>query len=78
MILGAIAGFVFGKMSKYIINGIKLDFEGLYPVLVIALMFITFSATDAIWWKWFPRYLHLCSIPRKSGSNSQKNHFKNV
>lgn len=46
MILGGIAGFAFGKASKYIINKIKLDFEGLYPALVIALMFITFSATD--------------------------------
>lgn len=46
MILGGIAGFGFGKLSKFIINNIKLDFEGLYPVLVIALMFITFSATD--------------------------------
>ncbi len=46
MILGAVAGFGFGKLSKFIINRIKLDFEGLYPVLVIALMFLTFSATD--------------------------------
>ncbi|PKQ64936.1 K+/H+ antiporter [Labilibaculum filiforme] len=46
MILGGIAGFGFGKLSKFIINKIKLDFEGLYPVLVIALMFITFSVTD--------------------------------
>ncbi len=46
MTLGAIAGFAFGKLSKFIINSIKLDFEGLYPVLVISLMFITFSATD--------------------------------
>ena len=48
MILGGIAGFAFGKLSKLIINKIKLDFEGLYPVLVIALMFITFSATDFV------------------------------
>lgn len=46
MILGTLLGFGFGKVSKLIINKIKLDFEGLYPVLVIALMFITFSATD--------------------------------
>lgn len=46
MILGAIAGFAFGQLSKFIINKIKLDFEGLYPVLVIALMFITFATTD--------------------------------
>ncbi|GAB2775334.1 potassium/proton antiporter [Rhabdobacter roseus] len=48
MLLGALGGFLFGKLSKYIINRIKLDFEGLYPVLVIALMFITFSATDFV------------------------------
>lgn len=48
MILGGIAGFGFGVLSKFIINKIKLDFEGLYPVLSIALMFITFSATDFI------------------------------
>lgn len=46
MLLGAVLGFGFGKISKWIVNSIKLDFEGLYPVLVIALMFITFSATD--------------------------------
>lgn len=46
MFLGAIAGYAFGRLSKFVINNIKLDFEGLYPVLVIALMFITFSATD--------------------------------
>lgn len=48
MILGGLAGFLFGKLSKIIINRIKLDFEGLYPVLVIALMFVTFSATDFV------------------------------
>ena len=48
MIIGAIAGFGFGRLSKIIINRIKLDFEGLYSVLVIALMFITFSVTDAV------------------------------
>lgn len=46
MVLGAAAGLGFGKISKWIINKIQLDFEGLYPVLVIALMYITFSATD--------------------------------
>ncbi|MFN3427907.1 MAG: potassium/proton antiporter [Candidatus Thermochlorobacter sp.] len=46
MILGGFAGFIFGRFSKFIINEIKLDYEGLYSVLVIALMFITFSVTD--------------------------------
>ncbi|MGC1630586.1 MAG: potassium/proton antiporter, partial [Gelidibacter sp.] len=48
MIVGAAAGFGFGITSKFIINRIRLDSEGLYPVLVIALMFITFSATDFV------------------------------
>lgn len=46
MATGGALGYLFGRLSKYIINNIRLDFEGLYPVLVIALMFVTFSATD--------------------------------
>lgn len=46
MLVGGIAGFVFGKASKFIINKIELDFEGLYSVLAIALMYITFSTTE--------------------------------
>lgn len=48
MLIGAIAGYGFARLSKFIINNIKLSYEGLYPVLVITLMFITFSATDFI------------------------------
>lgn len=46
MILGGAFGYGFGLASKYMINNINLDFEGLYPALVIALMFITFSSTN--------------------------------
>lgn len=46
MVLGAAGGAVFAVISKYIINNIKLAYEGLYPVLVISLMFLTFSVTD--------------------------------
>ena len=48
IILGGALGFAFGKISHRIINKIHLSFEGLYPVLVIVLMFITFSATDML------------------------------
>lgn len=61
MILGGIAGFAFGKLSKYVINSIKLDFEGLYPVLVIALMFMTFSATDFLGGNGFLA-IYICSV----------------
>ena len=61
MIIGAIAGFAFGRLSKFIINYIKLDFEGLYPVLVIALMFITFSATDFVGGNGFLA-IYICAV----------------
>lgn len=61
MILGGIAGFAFGKLSKIIINRIKLGFEGLYPVLVIALMFITFSATDFVGGNGFLA-IYICAV----------------
>jgi cell volume regulation protein A len=61
MILGGIAGIGFGLLSKYIINKIKLDFEGLYPVLVIALMFITFSATDFVGGNGFLA-IYICAV----------------
>lgn len=61
MILGGIAGFGFGRVSKFIINNIKLDFEGLYPVLVIALMFITFSATDFVGGNGFLA-IYICAV----------------
>lgn len=61
MTIGAITGFAFGKLSKVIINKIKLDFEGLYPALVIALMFITFSATDFIGGNGFLA-IYICAV----------------
>lgn len=61
MIIGGIAGFGFGKLSKIIINKIKLDFEGLYPVLVIALMFTTFSATDFVGGNGFLA-IYICAV----------------
>ncbi|GAA0743039.1 potassium/proton antiporter [Gaetbulibacter jejuensis] len=61
MVIGCIAGFGFGKLSKFTINTIKLGFEGLYPVLAIALMFITFSATDFIGGNGFLA-IYICAV----------------
>lgn len=61
MFLGGAAGFIFGKLSKLIINKINLDFEGLYPVLVIALMFITFSMTDFVGGNGFLA-IYICAV----------------
>ncbi|MFA5667802.1 MAG: potassium/proton antiporter [Balneolaceae bacterium] len=61
MILGGLAGILFGYTSKKIINRIHLDFEGLYPVLVISLMFFTFSFTDSIGGNGFLA-VYLCAV----------------
>lgn len=46
LLIGGAFGFVFGYAGKLIINRIKLDYEGLYPALMIALMFLTYSVTN--------------------------------
>lgn len=61
MSVGAMAGFAMGWASKYIINHIRLVFEGLYPVLVIALMFFTFSITDFLGGNGFLA-VYLCAV----------------
>ncbi|MFZ2286233.1 MAG: potassium/proton antiporter [Bacteroidales bacterium] len=48
LIPGSGLGYLFGLASKYVINHIKLDYEGLYPVLSITLMFLTYSVTTAV------------------------------
>ncbi len=46
MIIGVILGFAIGKLGTFVLNNIKLDYEGLYPVLTIAIMYFSFSITD--------------------------------
>lgn len=61
LLLGGLLGLVLGKVSKTIINRIKLDFEGLYTVLIIAIMLFTFSFTDFIGGNGFLA-VYLCGI----------------
>ncbi len=48
MALGAGSGYVFGRIMIWVLNKIKLDIAGLYPVLILSLVFFTFSFTDSI------------------------------
>ncbi|HTE30954.1 MAG TPA: potassium/proton antiporter [Chryseolinea sp.] len=48
MVLGGLVGYCFGRVMLFIINRIKLDIDGLYPVLILSLVFFTFSFTDFI------------------------------
>lgn len=61
ILLGASLGLFFGYVSHQVINKINLDFEGLYPVLTIAIMFITFSATDVVGGNGFLA-IYLCAV----------------
>jgi cell volume regulation protein A len=48
MLLGVAFGYVMGKSMVFVLNKIKLDIEGLYPVLVLSMVFFTFSFTDSL------------------------------
>ena len=61
MILGILGGFLFGKLSKFVINRIKLELDGLYSVLVIALMFLTYSATTVFQGNGFMA-IYICAV----------------
>ncbi len=48
MIIGAGAGFLLGKAIVQLINRINLEYEGLYPVLMLGLVVSVYSLTDLI------------------------------
>lgn len=48
LLIGTACGLALGRISKELINKIKLDYEGLYSVLIIAIMLFAFSFTDFI------------------------------
>lgn len=48
MLLGVACGYVFGKLMIWILNRIQLNIDGLYPVLVLSLVFFTFSFSEQI------------------------------
>jgi cell volume regulation protein A len=48
MVIGAISGYLLGQLMVWVINRIALDTEGLYPVLVMAFIFFTYSFTHFV------------------------------
>jgi cell volume regulation protein A len=48
MPLGALAGYGAGKGMGVLINRVRLDYEGLYPVLSLALILFTYGATSLL------------------------------
>lgn len=45
-IIGAALGYVFGRIAVWIINKIKLSNVSLYPIILLSLVFFTFSITE--------------------------------
>ena len=48
MVLGAAVGFGAGKLTTEVLNRIKLDSEGLYPVITTAMIFLIYGISDVI------------------------------
>ena len=48
MAFGAAMGWVFGRLTRLLVNRLGLEYEGLYPVMTIALVLLTYGATDAL------------------------------
>lgn len=61
LVIGGIFGYLCGLAGKYVINHIRMDFEGLYIVLIIAIMFFSFSATNFIGGNGFLA-VYLCAL----------------
>jgi cell volume regulation protein A len=48
MTIGAAAGYLLGHGGALAVNRARLEYEGLYPVLTVALVLFTYGTTDAI------------------------------
>jgi potassium/hydrogen antiporter len=48
MVLGAAAGYIMGRAILWLINNLRLGYDGLYPVLTTALVLITYGITALI------------------------------
>ncbi len=48
LVLGAGLGFVLGRASAYTINRLRLQSEGLYPVMTVALVMLIYGATALV------------------------------
>jgi cell volume regulation protein A len=44
--LGAALGYAMGRAMKFILNNLKLEYDGLYPVLLLALALLTYGLTE--------------------------------
>ena len=60
-IIGGAMGYLMGRTSVWLINSIKMETEGLYPVLTLALAMLTYSATHFVGGNGFLA-IYICAI----------------
>lgn len=48
MLIGAVVGYVMGRVLPVFLNRIRLNYEGLYPVLTLACVLLTFGLTSLL------------------------------
>jgi len=60
-ILGGAIGFAMGRASAWLINNIKMETDGLYPVLTLGLAMFTYSLTHSIGGNGFLA-IYLCAV----------------
>jgi potassium/hydrogen antiporter len=48
LIVGLLVGFSMGKLIPYIFNKLKLEYGGLYPVLNVALLLLTYGVSSSL------------------------------
>jgi len=48
MILGVVFGYGIGKLTTFVINRIRLEYDGLYPVLTLSIVLLTYGITEFV------------------------------
>jgi cell volume regulation protein A len=46
--IGAVAGYLFGKLAVFVINKMNIGNESFYPIMLLAIIFFTFAASTLI------------------------------
>ena len=47
MLFGGVAGYLFGRLTALLLNRIRLDHDGLYPVMTLGMVLFCYAATAA-------------------------------
>ncbi len=74
MVLGVAVGLGAGKGAGYLFGRIRLEYEGLYPVLYMSLVLLTFGATETIKGNGFLA-VYLCGMTLNSAHFAHKRYI---